>query len=346
MSLRFLVHEQQSPGQEQRGTSYLASHSSRPQEVLLTDDMLKKPNVLFSSYANAHCLYCSNLNSVNKSNYSVTRRQGPRRFAETYYECYATTSSTKTPHEQTNPIHWPKSLHPRTSPSPYQILCTKQGAPYSKKRFYELAKIYHPDRNGHADGPDLSSGLTGAVKMERYRLIVTAHEILSDPAKRKAYDTTGAGWDGRPDHGAPNHDWGQNYGTRWSGFDRNDSPFNCATWEDWERWYLRGKAKQEPVYFSNGGFLVLVIAVVFLGGFGQSVRVGDYSSISQRQVGMIHDDASKALRLRKTESTGFENRDERLQKFLEVRDPAGYSATDPSGEGSRNLPPDNELCIK
>ena len=179
--------------------------------------------------------------------------------------------------------------------------------------------------------------------MERYRLIVAANDILSDPAKRSAYDQTGAGWGGRPDHGMPLYTWAQNNDTRWSGFGSNDSPFRNATWEDWERWYQRDRAKQEPVYFSNGGFLSFVLIAIFLGGFGQSIRVGDYSNVFQRQVEMVHDDASKSLRRRRTESQGLGNRDERLQNFLKTRDPLGYGVTDPKEENYRKLLPEPEI---
>lgn len=108
---------------------------------------------------------------------------------------------------------------------------------------------------------------------------------------------------------------------------------------------MRDKAKQEPVYFSNGGFLMLVITVVFLGGFGQSIRVGDYSEVFQRQVERAHDDASKALRRRKMESTGFGDKDERLHSFLRSRDPHGYGVTDPAEEGYRKLLPEPEVCM-
>lgn len=230
-------------------------------------------------------------------------------------------------------------------PTPYQIFRLKKDSPYSKRTFYELVKIYHPDRNGHESGSPNTSLLSGSIKMERYRLIVTAHEILSDPVKRSAYDRSGAGWDGRPEYGAPKYNWGQNSDTRWSGFDTNDSPFRNATWEDWEKWYQRGKAKQEPVFFSNGGFLMLVLMVVFLGGFGQSIRVGDYSDIFQRQVEKVHDDASKAIRQRRTESQGFGNRDERLQNFLKTRDPHGYGISDPTEESYRKLLQEPEICM-
>ena len=230
-------------------------------------------------------------------------------------------------------------------PTPYDILGLKKRSTYSKRRFYELVKIYHPDRNGLESGYLDTDVLPRSIKTERYRLIVTAHEILSDPVKRVAYDKSGAGWDGRPEHDAPKYNWRQNNDARWSGFDTNDSPFRNATWEDWEKWYQRGKAKQEPVYFSNGGFLILVLTAVFLAGFGQSIRVGDYSDVFQRQVEKVHDDASTAIRQRRIESQGFGNRDERLQSFLRSRDPHGYGVTGPMQEGYRKLLQEPEMCM-
>lgn len=310
--------------------------------------MLKKPSVLFSSYSNFHCLYCPNPNpsatttTVPDPQPQRTISCGKRKLQRQFY---ATVRPGK-PHEgEENEAPWPDLQSSTKAPTPYQILHLKRGDSYSKRRFYELAKIYHPDRNGHKNGHVQTRSLPGLVKMERYRLIVAAHEILSDPIKRSAYDASGAGWNGRPEHDAPEYYWGQNNGTRWSGFDTNDSPFRNATWEDWERWYQRDKGKQEPAHFSNGSFLMLVITAVFLGGFGQSLRVGDYSNIVQRQVEMVHDDASKVLTKRRTESTGFGNRDERLQNFLSTRDPHGYGISDPTEEACRKLLPDPEVCM-
>lgn len=308
--------------------------------------MLKKSGIVFSSYSNFHCLCCLNSNASSTmtpcSQPQPTRLYGNKNPTRRYY---ATVHSGRSQNEQDHEAPWP-DLHCSTRlPTPYQILQSTRGAPYSKRRFYELAKVYHPDRHGHDCGHSQIRSLPGAVKMERYRLIVAAHEILCDPIKRSAYDASGAGWNGRPDHDAPKYHWGQNNGTRWSGFDTNDSPFRNATWEDWERWYQKDKGKQAPVYFSNGSFVMLVITAVFLGGFGQSVRVGEYSNIFQRQVEMVHDDASKVLMKRRTESAGFGNRDERLQNFLSTRDPHGYAISDPTEEGYRKLLPEPEVCM-
>lgn len=309
--------------------------------------MLKKTSILLSSYNGFHCLYCPSSSSITNTTSCPQPRQTRDCGEQTSKRRFYATIRPERPQKEKYPqARWPDlpSAVNRV-PTPYQILQAKQGAPYSKRRFYELAKIYHPDRHGHEDGHRQTRSLPGPVKMDRYRLIVAAHEILCDPIKRSAYDSSGAGWNGRPDHDAPKYHWAQNNGTRWSGFDTNDSPFRNATWEDWERWYQRDKGKQAPVYFSNGSFVILVITAVFLGGFGQSVRVGEYSNIFQRQVEMVHDDASKVLMKRRTESTGFESRHERLQNFLSTRDPQGHGIHEATEEGYRKLLPEPEICV-
>ena len=40
---------------------------------------------------------------------------------------------------------WPTALNP----TPYDIFGHPKDAPYSKHRFYELVKLYHPDRHSH-----------------------------------------------------------------------------------------------------------------------------------------------------------------------------------------------------
>ena len=176
--------------------------------------------------------------------------------------------------------------------------------------------------------------------MERYRLIVAAHEILSDPAKRRAYDTTGAGWNGRPEHDSPRHYWASRGEAKWSGFDTNDSPFRNATWEDWEKWHQRQNGKkQSPVYTSNGGFLVLAVSAVFLGAFAQSMHVDNHEALLKQQVLRIHDDASKQMSQRKVESHEFPSRSTRLQSFLRSRDPIGFDIIIPDEEVHRKLLP-------
>ena len=308
--------------------------------------MLKKSSTLIPNYSNSHCLFCHPSTSIQTSTSSPkSQRSRYSHLRRPPFRCFATVRSDKSPTGSPQDPPWPDLSSPNAVPTPYQILSLKKNSPYSKRRFYELVKIYHPDRSGHNVGSSDTNVLPGSIKMERYRLIVTAHEILSDPVKRCAYDKSGAGWNGRPEHGAPEYSWGHDKETKWSGFDTNNSPFRNATWEDWEKWYQRDKAKQDPLYFSNGGFLMLVLAAVFLGGFGQSTRVGEYSNVFQRQAEKVHDDASKAIRRRRTESQGFGNRDERLQSFLKMRDPHSYGVADPTDEGYLKLLREPEISV-
>ena len=45
-----------------------------------------------------------------------------------------------------------------------------------KKAFRQQASVHHPDRNAAAAAP------------ERFRAVQAAYEVLSDPARRRAYD--------------------------------------------------------------------------------------------------------------------------------------------------------------
>ena len=308
--------------------------------------MFKKPSVLLSSSSNLNCLYCHQSANIHTSS---STPKSPRlnclHSGKTPFGRYANIRSNTSQAPPLKDLPWPDASSPNTVPSPYQIFGLRKGSPYSKRRFYELVKIYHPDRHNLESDSSNTQSLHRSVKTERYRLIVTAHEILSDPVKRSAYDTSGAGWVGRLDHCAPKYTWGRNNYARWSGFDTNDSPFGNATWEDWEKWYQRDKAKQQPVYFSNGGFLTLVLTTILLASFGQSIRVEDYSNAFRQQVEKAHDEASMAVQQSRTESQAFGNRDERLLQFLRTRDSHGYGTTDYTEESYRKLSHEPEVCM-
>ena len=242
-------------------------------------------------------------------------------------------------------IQWPKTTSVNAIPTPYQIFQQKRTDPYSKRRFYELVKIYHPDRRGCENNDSRVSSLPYAVLIDRYRLVVAANDILSHPAKRKAYDECGAGWNGHPEAKSRRDQWSYDSDRRWTGFeDNNTSPFRNATWEDWEKWYQRndtGKRQpQEPVYFSNGGFLSLIAIFACLGGIGQATRIGDQKISYLKQVENVHADCSQDTRRRMEQAQGYGNKDSRVEGFLKTREqasiPLSYSSED---DYRRLLPP-------
>lgn len=242
-------------------------------------------------------------------------------------------------------IPWPEVSSAQRIPTPYQIFGLKKGAPYSKRRFYDLVKLYHPDKHNL----EYDDGLSHATKLERYRLVVAANDLLSDPVRRGAYDTYGAGWNGQPgvlssrDAEDPTHKWGHYPGHGW-GSDAA-GPSQNATWEDWEKWYQRdSKGKQAPLYFSNSAFVSLIVMFAALGGIGQATRVGNYSMSFLEQRDALHDDMSKELMRRRKESITYGSREERVQEFLKQRDPIGYGIVDPQEERYRKMLPAPEVC--
>ena len=144
--------------------------------------LIKKPGLVLCSYQSVQC-------AAPPSNASSSARRS--RHHPVHIRTYADVAST---HGACDSEHfpWPASASQGKLPTPYEILKLRKGSPYNKRSFYELVKIYHPDR---AIPSHVRSDICPhPIRLERYRLIVAAHTILSDPSKRSAYDRWGAGW--------------------------------------------------------------------------------------------------------------------------------------------------------
>lgn len=215
-------------------------------------------------------------------------------------------------------LSWPEAVHPHSAPTPYQILRCERGQVYTKHRFYSLVKLYHPDRGG-ASSP--TAHLPSQVRLERYRLLVAAHSILSDDAKRRAYDAWGHGWAGH--HRTPTHPSQYKWAHEERQWPPGHDPRYNATWEDWERWYQRedGSEKADPrdMYMSNFAFVSLVFAIVTLGGVMQGTRASIFTSTAMEQRDRIHKEASMEL-ARSKRATISGDRNERIKTFLEHRE--------------------------
>lgn len=229
-------------------------------------------------------------------------------------------------------MNWPSAKTSSSTPTPYEIFELDRRAVYSKHKFYQLVKIYHPDRNGH-DGV-LAGGISAGERLERYRLVVLANEILSDPIKRKAYDSHGAGW-GSSERAGTRHtrgyysaSTGKQYGT---GANHDSSPFGNATWEDWERWYrrsegnTRSKQAYEGNYINPNAFASFVILMAVITGVAQATRAGQYSGSLEEKAQAFTEKTSRFLTTRASHYD--ENKltsDGRVKHFLAKRDPSKY----------------------
>lgn len=247
---------------------------------------------------------------------------------------YAQHVPAEGPHSDASDLSWPDAVHPHRSPTPYQILRCGRGQAYTKHRFYALVKLYHPDRS------DVSSPvahLPRHLRLERYRLLVAAHAILSDDAKRQAYDAWGLGWSGHHHLPSqyPHHTWASEQ-RQWT-----HDPSHNATWEDWERWHHREAGTEEPprdLYMSNIAFVSLVFTIVTLGGIMQGTRANMFGTSVMEQRDKIHKEASIEL-ARSKRATMSGDRDERIKTFLEHRE-----ATLAGEDAYQRLLPPNDTC--
>ncbi|KAF2444192.1 hypothetical protein P171DRAFT_27480 [Karstenula rhodostoma CBS 690.94] len=299
----------------------------------------RKPALLLVSHTSLHCQFSSPATACTAScrpSLSHDKRPHPHphphprpRPRPRTYAQYA--------HSDEADLSWPDALPPHRSPTPYQILHCKRGQAYSKHRFYSLVKLYHPDRS---DAASPAAHLPHAVRLERYRLLVAAHTILSDDAKRKAYDAWGLGWSGHHQspahsHAHTPHPWGYEQ-RQWT-----HDPSQNATWEDWERWHQRESGTDAPrdLNISNVAFVSLVFAIVTLGGVLQGTRANMFGSSVMEQRERIHREASMEL-ARSKRATMSGDRNERIRTFLEHRD-----ATLAGEDAYQRLLPPSETCL-
>ncbi|KAI2616756.1 hypothetical protein GGR54DRAFT_608796 [Hypoxylon sp. NC1633] len=281
--------------------------------------IFRKSTVLLCSSPNLHTFFssphpCCITSSCNSSPRWPQCRDHDRLFPR--QQCYATVANDPKKSNTSSDEHsWPTS----SNPTPYEILDQRKTAPYSKARYYELVKIYHPDRHQHAT----SNPLSHSAQLERYRLIVAANQILSDPTKRRAYDLYGAGWGGHQSidsiHRAADRSWR----------DVPGNPSMNATWEDWERWYHErdgGKREpQQPVYMSNQLFAGVLCFFVIVGSFGQARRASSKTMTLVDMREQKHVAISEDMKKQQNEQAVLDRR-ERIERFLRQREGWAYAS--------------------
>lgn len=227
-------------------------------------------------------------------------------------------------HQQTRffaSVHDDRPKWPTTaSPSPYEIFGQAPGAPYSKARFFQLVKLYHPDLRHHTS----DDGLSHVTKLDRYRLVVAANDLLSNPQKRRLYDLHRLGWDQHVEpherHRGAEREWRKQPG---------NASMN-ATWEDWEQWYEQqdGKA-QQPVFGSNLVFASIVATCAVVGVWGQVVWAGNNTlSLMDKQL-QEQAQISRGMMQREIAKAPL-SREDRVQTFIRQREMEKW-AYDPPG---------------
>jgi curved DNA-binding protein CbpA len=304
--------------------------------------MLKK-TYLISAYSSLQASnICASHPSSSASKTSPSKLPNPRARPSTrprrnsQWRSYATVRDGKGPDFRDN-MNWPCKSSANTTPTPYEIFDLERGAVYSKHKYYQLVKLYHPDKHGHYND---DTSITQVERLERYRLVVQAHEILSDPTKRRAYDAYGAGW-GSSRTSSTRHTRGYtNAAGKEYGFgpEHDSTVFGNATWEDWERWYRKrdepeSKQAYSGIYMNPNLFASFVILMAVLTGVIQATRAGQYSESIGAKVDALTEETAQFLSARAQEYTEKNLKaDDRVRTFLERRDPTRYGLRDEETE--------------
>lgn len=200
---------------------------------------------------------------------------------------------------------WPRS----STPSPYEILDVEPGKPYSKDNFHRLVKLYHPDM--HDAGPEMGA-IPRAVRVERYRLIVAANNLLSDPRKRQLYEAYSLGWvfDNRRRHAADFHPRPGTHHTAPAG--------GGEPWAGTAPPGGGGGLRQRPIYTSNAAFAILLVALAMAGAVLQVKRLRAAAERHKRLEVLLHETIEEELRAW-AGILGGESRDDRILAFLARR---------------------------
>lgn len=187
---------------------------------------------------------------------------------------------------------WPAAANP----TPYQVLGLRRDLPYNKAAFNALVKLYHPD--SHASRKESQNDASSAeIRLQRYYLVVAAHELLSCPSKRLLYDRQNIGWKHSVAYSTEN--------TR----SRNNSP--TYTHSEHES----SSKQQKPIYMSNGFFAILVLSVAMANAVIQQERGRRSAARHRRRVLWLHEDIVQSLSGSRQLNEG-KSRDKRILEFL------------------------------
>ncbi|UNI15542.1 hypothetical protein JDV02_002066 [Purpureocillium takamizusanense] len=185
------------------------------------------------------------------------------------------------------------------TPSPHEILGVKPGQAYSKENFHRLVKLYHPDMYDAS----VERAIPRAVGLERYRLVIAAHNILSDPQKRRLYETCNEGWGSghRPAASQRAGSWDREASTTTN---NNTEPPSAM--------------RQKPIHTSNATFAMVLLALAMLGAVLQVKRLRSNGE-RQRMLQIVLQDAIMEELQAWASILDGQSRDDRILAFLARR---------------------------
>jgi DnaJ-class molecular chaperone len=214
--------------------------------------------------------------------------------------------ATRNPAPSSDDIRWPKS----SNPSPYEIFGLPPSASASeiKKRYYQLARIYHPDSRA-------ASAEAEQERLHRFRQVVQANELLSAARSRRMYDKDGYGWDDLNVNDIMNDPvhWRGNYEGRYQ-----SARSTCRTSDDHFESFFDGNTRAQPYYTSNANFAGGIIVIMVLAGVVQLSRIQNETHKASEKRRVAHEQASLNLRDARTNAK-ISGRDDMIETFQQRR---------------------------
>lgn len=207
-----------------------------------------------------------------------------------------------------DPASWPRN----PCPSPHEILGAEPGLPYSKKRFYRLVKLYHPDllAVNHQRDPELPH----AVVNERYRLVIEANKILGNPERKLLYERYGIGWaSSQTQYRPPPHS--------------SRDPATNVGYKDRAYTSHHGgpSGRQSPIFASNAAVAIVIVAMAMAGAIMQLERARQAQWDLKRRDVALQEAIARDLQDMADRLQG-KPRDLRILEFLARRELSNLSA--------------------
>ncbi|CAG8763203.1 4253_t:CDS:1, partial [Ambispora leptoticha] len=157
-----------------------------------------------------------------------------------------------------------------------------------KKRYYDLVKDYHPDKSKD----------TSAVALERFRKVVAAYEILSNPRKKDLYLRYGFGWEEQQKNSSSTSSYNGNNASK---------SYKPRSWHDEDR-YHGAFNNNEPIFMANSYLAAFIIATALFGGMIQLLRLENSSMSLKAAADRHHLRASKNLKTVRREGQMYAER--------------------------------------
>ncbi|KZZ94567.1 Heat shock protein DnaJ [Ascosphaera apis ARSEF 7405] len=217
--------------------------------------------------------------------------------------------------------------------TPYDVLNQSSSGTYSKGKYFELVKLYHPDLPV-AEHPACKN-ISQEERLRRYHLIVAAHEILSDPSKRRAFDTFGDNWYNRTElFGNDARKFAEKH-RKANGPD--PSVYRNATWEDWQRYYQRHGRSPTPeedadTEVPGQSFRSFLLTIVLIMGVTQALTFGVWSTNDAKSKEYSARNAQFLEQRKRNTLVEAVSHDDRIKNFLVSRDPTGSGLKDDEQE--------------